>query len=547
MKTRYSNETTSAIVVTSLLVLATPGYADCDKCPKPDLIIYDFAVNVPEPENRTDGIGRGEWLDLFFAGPRAGTEISKDNQCVRMLSGAAFDQGKNELGGQMTVGVNHPFLPPAGDMKGRNYLFTGSVNGGPGSYSVNLSLEAACKRRVAHSASGSGTNSEELKDTAERLAGQEFRPLLETIREYERRVRATDPKVAIAANLSDTLKMEPSKREAKPFETVPVEFSLIDCDGEPLAGREIYLTPQGPGMRPSFNGSFDVATVTTDKSGKAKANFTVGGKTGVAIPRSQFLYVRPNGCDGVDVDEASINVDGSAALYELRFTYKQEKVRKGDLFEELPGGSKQNSVREHEDLGMRCLGIWRNSPDAIQEGYIELSGQPEAGCAVAGEYRYTQITNNRLFTSQESNSPDLSGSSFLHIGHQDTIIYGNPNPSGAVDLYFWYNEDELESSQFGINVPFDTQTHLNSDGLDRVSGGGRTIDTPHSDSQSDQSQTSFSGSVVNSKFERKRASIVVTGTDMSTEENIDGKTIFSSEIKAIITPVRELNESANDN
>ena len=96
----------------------------------------------------------------------------------------------------------------------------------------------------------------------------------------------------------------------------------------------------------------------------------------------------------------------------------------------------------------------------------------------------------------------------------------------------------------GISIPFDTETHISSGGFDLITGGGKTIKTPYSDSQQDKSETFFSGSVPDSKFKRKRASIVVTGNYESTEDSVDGKTNWYSEIEAIITPVRDLKDSA---
>ena len=530
--------------LSALLLFAVPlvTFADCDQCPKPEVILYDFAVEIPRPE---PGAGLGEWYDLFFAASRAGSELFNDNQCVRFLDGAALKDNSGEVGGPLIVGVDYAHLPPVGNIKGRDYLFTGSVSGGPGNYHVTLSLETACKRRVAHSASGSAATVEEAKELARPLARQEFRPLLQTIRRYERDQRATNPKVALASNFGDILTMEPAKREAKPFETVPIQFTLVDCDGQPLAGREISLTSQDDRTLIPYNGRFDVPKVTTDGNGKASANFIVGGKKGIAIPRASFQFLHPTGCEAIDVNETSINVEGTAALYEVRFTYQQDKHVVGERTETLPGGSQSNHLHEREELNMRCLGVWENPPEAQRDGYIELAGKPVAGCEVNGEYSAIEIKRDRMFVSQAASSPGLTGSSLLHTGYLDRHTYGNPLHDAPVDLYFWYKGgNELESSQFTISVPFEMRSSVSSGGLERITGGGKTFNTPFSDTQSDTSNTSFSGSVSDSKFTEKRASIVVTGTYESTENEMDIKTTWSARIKAIITPIQKLADSA---
>jgi len=528
----------------ALLLVAAPfdTFADCDQCPKPKVILYDFAVEIPQPEERA---GRGEWFALFFAGSRAGSELYNDKQCVRFLDGAALKDDSGEVGGSLIVAVDHPHLPPAGDIKGREYLFTGTVSGGPGNYHVNLSLQTACKRRIAHSASGSAATVDEANELAQTLARQELRPLLQTIRRFERDQRATNPKVALASNLGDILNMEPAKRDAKPFETVPIQFTLVDCDGEPLPGREISLTVQDERALKSYNGHFDVPKVTTGGNGKAKANFIVGGKKGVAIPRASFQFLHPTGCEGIDVDETSINVEGTAELYEVRFTYQQEKHVVGKRTETLPGGSQNDRLHEREELNMSCLGVWKNPPEAQRDGYIELRGKPVAGCEVSGEYSAIEIKRDRMFVSQAASGPGLTGSSLLHTGYLDRHTHGTPLHNAPVDLYFWYKGgDELDSSQFTISVPFEMRSSVSSGGLERITGGGKTFDTPFSDAQSDTSNTSFSGSVPDSKFTEKHASIVVTGTYESTENEQDIKTTETARIKAIITPIQKLADSA---
>jgi len=500
-------------LLSALLLFAVPvdTFAGCDQCPEPELILYDFTVDVPRPE---PGNGLAAWYDLFFAGSRAGSELFNNSQCVRFFDGSRIQDNSGEVGGPLIVGIDYPHLPAAGDIMNREYLFTGSVSGDPGNYHVNLSLETGCKRRVAHSASGSAATVEEAKELARTLARQQFLPLLQTIRRFERDQRATNPKVAIGNNgAGDMLTMEPAKREAKPFETIPIQFTLVDCDGEPLAGREISLTPPDERALKSYNGHFDVPKVMTGGNGKANANFIVGGKKGVAIPRATFLFLRPTGCEGYAIDETSINVEGTAALYEVRFTYQQDKHVVGERTEALPGGSQSNHLHERQELKMSCLGVWENPPEAQRDGYIELTGKPVAGCEVSGEYSATEIKRDRQFVSQAASGPGLSGSSLLHIGYLDRHTHGTPLHTAPVDLYFWYKGgDALESSQFGIIVPFEVRSRVSSGGLDRVSGGGKTIETPFSDSQSDSSNTTFSGSVPDSKFTEKHASIVVTGT-----------------------------------
>lgn len=530
----------------SLFAWPGAGLTACDNCPKPDIIMYDFQVNVPRPE---PGPGLGEWYDLFYASSRAGATLDTDRQCVRYLAGAALKgDGSGEVGGPLIVGIDHPHLPPAGNIQGRDYLFTGSVDGGPGNYSVTVRLEAACKRRVARSVTGSAPDVEGAKELGRTLTQQHFRPVIETIRAYERRRRDEDTSVAMAGYLAKILSMHPAKRDVKPFETVPIEFTLIDCDGKPLAGRKISLTTGGDKyLLPSYNGKFQSSEVTTNGDGKANADFVVGGKQGVAIPRAQFLFTRPTGCDALAIEETTLNVDATAEFYEVRFTYQQEKEASGDSTEPLPGGSQTFHYREREELNMRCLGVWRNPRESQMEGVIELSGAPEAGCAVSGEYRNVELRTDQAFVSSTASGPGLTGSTLRRSGRQDRLIHGQPNHQQPVDLFFRYKHgDDPETQQFNVSVPFLTQGSVTSGGLETISGGGRTITTPFSDSQSENSDTTFGAGLPDQTYAEERSSIVVTGVQETVSEEAGILTRWSGKLRAVITPVRELASSSVD-
>lgn len=534
------------IALTCLALMAAMpahGQASCDKCPKPKVAIYDFSVNISRPE---PGDGRlADWYDLFFVSDRAGSELHKDQMCVDFLNGGLLTVAST--GEPFLVGIEHTYVPPPGSMANTDYLFSGSIDGQGSGYQLAMSLETGCERRIALSASAAFDTPAKGSSLAKELARERFRPLLSSIREFERKVRDSDPKYAIYARDSENFQMTPAKRKAKPFEAIPVTFTLIDCDGAPLPNRVITLAPgDNTPVRASYNGTFEEPIVTTNGAGKATINFNVGGKRGFAIARAKFFYKNASGCEKYNYEETVIDVEGTAALYEVRFDYEQRQQVSWDISEPLDGGSKTARHRELNELDMSCVGVWENSADAQREGIIELSGAPIDGCFVTGAYRGTEMERGQTYVSQESAGPGLSSSSGLNTGLQDRQTLGNPINTDAepVDLYFWYKGgDELDSSQFNIDVPFEMQSRVIYRGLERITGGGRVLDTPFSDSQSDTSQTSFSGSVTDSTYKEERASIVVSGTYESTETEL-GTTTYFAKIRAVITPIKDLENSA---
>lgn len=286
-----------------LFALPLTATANCDKCPKPNVDVYDFAVTVPKPEDPKEA---WSWGDLFGAAKTAGAEISKDQKCV------AFYDGVVSAGQGLKVGRDVANVVPAGAIKNRDYLFTGSVERGNAGYHLDIALETACSRKTAVSASANFNATNDARAAGEQLAREKMRPLLAKIREFEREQRDADSRIAIGVVNGGAFTAVPAKRNAKRFETVPVTLSLTDCDGAPLRNRVIALVPKNKEWgAPSENGQFTAATATTDNAGKVTIGFKVGGKPGKAVARAYFHYLSPTGCgETVDTALAEIQVGG---------------------------------------------------------------------------------------------------------------------------------------------------------------------------------------------------------------------------------------------
>jgi len=299
------------------MIASLSSASECDNCPTPDVILYDFGVNIHQPDNIP---GYSKWLGHFSAANFAGAEISKDRMCLLFSDGAV--RSARESGEGLKVGADVAYTAPKGKIENGmiDYVFTGAVNQMGSGYQVNMALETACSRQTAISASASYSDPLDAKDVGAQLARDNFRPLFSKIREFEHRLRESDTRVAIDTT-DGNFDMEPKKRNARPSETVPVTLTLNDCDGEPLRNRIISLVPKSSEWGPSsHNGKFAATTATTDDSGKVIVGFTLGGAPGPATARAYFSYLRPSGCEMVDFSEAVINVDG-ARQYQGKATF----------------------------------------------------------------------------------------------------------------------------------------------------------------------------------------------------------------------------------
>lgn len=573
------------VVAAALVGLSGSAQSGCDQCPTPSVMQFDFDVQMvrPAPEVWNRDVNR--FLQLLEADGVANDVVFNGNQqCID------FKNGDMSVSGRLRIGKNVSFPPPPGSLDtGDDYLFTGEIRPEGEGYRIDMFLETTCSRQRVHSTSGRFTIPDTVKvnipedsdyakyltdeywvrwlnnevddpppipkeyldpdwlDELSALTSGAFVPLLPRIRSFESRLRQTDRRHATYVD-DNGLHVVPEKRQVKPFETVPMEITLNDCDGEPLPGREILLDPGGDErFPPSVNGRFEEPSVTTDDAGKATANFTVGAKRGVAIANVGILYLMPSGCENGWTEEAVLDVDGSAALYEVSFEYEEGREVTADTTETLDGGSRSVSYRDWVELKMRCTGIWENSEEAQQDGAIELSGAPIAGCRVDGGYRGLKTVRERSDLHSPSGGPGLAASDYTRTAAESVETRGRPvAPSEEpVDLFFSYEgADAADSSQFGIYVPFDMKSEATASSLEVVRAGGEVVRNPESDAQSSADRSPIAVGVPDMTYREERASIIVEGAYKTLETEDETTAERMGRVRAVITPLRSLDDAA---
>ena len=283
----------------------------CDECPKPNLAVYNMDVRVPMPEGHTDEIleKQKKWFNLRFENEMFWGEIVNNDPtylCFHQTDPHAINRGDTMLITFITV-------PPAGGEIPWpcDYLIHGWVAGSEGNYIVTHRVETAYSREVVHSASKTFTsllgyplaNSYSMQ-----IAREEFIPLFDLIRKFEKEKRDNNRDVNIYI---DKFSVAPEKNKVKKGEDVEVEFKLVDCDGEPLSGREVLLQGGsfgGSSLARSTKGRFTNTTTVTNEEGVAKATFKAGVSPGKAVLRTYHKYFKPSGEEYCAYGEAEIEI-----------------------------------------------------------------------------------------------------------------------------------------------------------------------------------------------------------------------------------------------
>jgi hypothetical protein len=478
----------------------------CDKCPQRQVTLYDFNVTVPRPDSLGD---LGLWYMLYFAGPGAASAIFSNAGCIRFIDAAFYRDTTGVPAKSLTVGIDHPHTAPAGHMKGMDYLVTGTVSPDGSGFLLTMSLETACDRVTVVSASGHFATADQASAKGKELAQQKFSPLATIIRDFELDRRSQDTKVSIGG-YNVKLVADPVRHKAAPNETVPVKLTLTDCDGEPLADREISLTGTGNSLaKPSYNGSFTTATATTGNDGSVTVDFKVGPGKKIALARVYYFHKTPFSCEAVAADEAGIAIEGTAAYYQVRLNFEESRMMEVTHFEQPTPTWTQTSQRsDTRRLFISSVGVLANSPAAVMMGLIELDGVPVDSGYVAGAY--SETINLR---TSDNYADDIA--TIQSAGFEDRTTLGGPLRSDGVGTVYFCSVDPAnpnESSQWAFTTPFTLQEDIFGQGYEITTGSGHVFDTSYSVDVSNASTGGFDAGVSGMTYKTTDSMIIITGS-----------------------------------
>lgn len=275
------------------------AFSACDKCNKPQVLSFDCQVLPIRPSDTTDAALAQKiiaWRDLFWASAGIKNYIFNDDvtkDCFTHLDGSFFTKGDTVSKG-ISFGEEWSNLPPSSGNAGGDYLFTGSVDGIEGNYTVTAQLMVSRTREIVSNATIPFTSSINSME-AGKQAGAALGPVLDKIRVFEKKKRDSGDPYA----MSPTAELHPKKTVVNKGESVEIELWLYDCDGDistsPLKNRPVQLT--------ATEGTLSSSSVTTGVDGKAVVTFTAGDKPAEALIEAiyPFRYASEyeSACDGV--------------------------------------------------------------------------------------------------------------------------------------------------------------------------------------------------------------------------------------------------------
>lgn len=331
---------------------------ECGNCKEvPKLTQFDFDIQVPQP-NAADGTENlwPEWKNLFMLASSVSIQIQKANgNCLRITIPPSIDTGTTILGsvgGETFVNLpSNPFISADLSDYG-DYLLTGMVTSEGPNCKLHVEVQASCRRKVVASADVSFSLSSfagNVSGIAQQVAAQ-LAPLSQKIRTFELEERENNPSLSLLkTNWEEPIKIVLQKKTLKGGETTSFTVEARDCDGFPLAGREIIFTADSFGgmkIPGTLGGTVSPVKVITDANGNAKANFILRPGAEQAIIAAHSLGNDVKGCRSLLFGDAAVNIIYTYSGY-VTYTFQNKYNCQEQLVDECSFRESRSSHSEN--------------------------------------------------------------------------------------------------------------------------------------------------------------------------------------------------------
>ncbi|HEX3166793.1 MAG TPA: Ig-like domain-containing protein [Chitinophagaceae bacterium] len=302
----------------------------CKEIPRIAGFGFDIKVAAPNKEAGTENLWP-EWKKLFtFASVVASQIGDNEKGCIQMMTPPSVDTGDVEwmsVGGETFVNLpSNPLISPNLSKYG-DYLLTGSITNNGTSCQLQVEVQTACSRKTVVTGqinfsllSVSGNVSNIAHQVVIQLS-----PLADKIKKFELTERQQARELSLfPVSWADPIKITPQKKIVKAGETTAFTIEVKDCDGIPLAGREVLFnetTFEGFKIPGAIGGTVTPAKVVTDANGIAKATFTLkaGSKEAFIAAHSPGKDVK--GCNSILFGDAPVNMKYTYSGYVV-YTYE---------------------------------------------------------------------------------------------------------------------------------------------------------------------------------------------------------------------------------
>lgn len=462
---------------------------ECGQCSVPKVVLYDFKVLPPRPA--TDSLIL-KWRELFWPGFNAKWKVRESEtrtNCITWYDGAVIN-AKLLQDNKIKFGEEYSNLPPAGPLKGYDYIlsgFTGEIGGGL--YESTLTLETAESREMVKAVSVQYKNEPDNISNAGTELAQKLGSILNVIEEFERRKRDTDNGVAISdvrkSGAFEDIKLTPAKNNVRAEESVDVEVEMTDCDGVPLGNRKIYfedVTVNGMNFTGTTGGRVEPSIAETDGSGKVTVKFIAGKTPGLTQVEAFYPHKKPSGKDGGFIGTTAIMIEKPPAeKWILQVAITDKTIRNVDsswsgpatgegsyqLIEKLDGSAYITAIVENSsprDSAFECI-YYEDNGDVINSCTISGSGSRNyyrsykqnppfdidiknafyQGMLSAGktgfEFRYPAEAGDYVIAAQGGGTAS-GGSSWTHKNSEGKIVTESGSGSYSIGAYAYFLNGE---------------------------------------------------------------------------------------------------------
>lgn len=352
---------------------------NCDR--RPSIATFDFDIKVPPPAaNDTTHELWPEWKALYLLAGMVSSKLGSLNAgCVKLNIPPSFDVGDTSL---LSVGgetfTNLPSNPNIGPLNVYgDYFITGTIAGTGTSLNLQVELQASCSRKVVAKAS-TQFDMRGIVGNLPGIVGQiasQLSPLAQKINDFEKQQRTENNSWAIDYFNAEPIKITPAKKTLKRGETTPVTIELKDCDGTPLAGREIIFTEtefEGFRIEKTIGGVITPSRVMTDDQGKATVQFRLDANAERAIINAHSPGKSVRGCADMFTGTAFLNIQ---AIYSGYVRYRHKNLSNCSL-KDVTGCLEQqyNGILQQ---AVEYTGVFYQEGEKSEGADISFSGKEE--------------------------------------------------------------------------------------------------------------------------------------------------------------------------
>jgi hypothetical protein len=344
-------------------------------------------------------------------------------------------------------------LPDSGAAIDANYVIASKIVGNTGSYILTVSIQDG--HTYAHIVNGTATFNSITDNNVKSAclsAVQQILPLTTYIRSYQGLLKQANPSLSI----NPQIVLSPAKSEVPLKGSTNVAITVVDCDGAPMANRQLTLD--------ASYGSFNVSTVQTDNAGKAAAVFTAGNSKGIAniaatiqntiSVTSDTIY--PRGSEAIIVGDVV-----TAGLWVMEFEFNHTGSGYRDELKEEPGGTgwQQNTSFWDQDARGKFFCIDNStshdemhftdtnqnvSGRSFSHEFSQYSGPPPDGSTCPK--KSWEMSGNSWTYYAEATSENRGEASFVYdlINNREFFYIVIPYSLLFGDSYKWTSEGEWD-------------------------------------------------------------------------------------------------------